>query len=38
MEKVQKTDGKTIYNNDNKKQLQAMTNQQHGRWVSKDKT
>ena len=38
MEKVQQTDGKTIYNKDNKKQLQVMTNQQNGRWVLKDKT
>ena len=38
MEKVQQTDGKTIYNNDNNKQLQAMTKQQHAWWVLKDKT
>ena len=35
MEKVQQTDGKTIYN---KKQLQAMIKLQNARWVSKDKT
>ena len=38
MEKVQQTDGKTIYDNDNKKQLQAKNKQQNGRWVLKDKT
>ena len=38
MEKVQQTDGKTIYNNDNKKHLQAMIKQQNAQWVLKDKT
>ena len=33
MEKVQQTDRKTIYNKDNKKQLQAMTKQQRARRV-----
>ena len=38
MEKVQQTDRKTIYNKDNKKQLQAMNKLQNARWVLKDKT
>ena len=38
MEKVQQKDRKTIYNKDNKKQLQAMNKLQNARWVLKDKT
>ena len=38
MEKVQQRDRKTIYNKDNKKQLQAMNKLQNARWVLKDKT
>ena len=38
MEKVQQTDGKTIYDNDKKKHLQAMIKLQNARWVLKDKT